>query len=176
MNWLPNELVLTANSLEGDYQMLYSIFRRDFENVEIYLGNTRVYYQEAIDNRLAGQYPHGFTHLVTKENGGQRIIDYNRAPRLPWVRAIIEHADDPSVIVLRDSKYKPKRGLTEITYLWLEEKDFLVVLSSINHGQHNGLIINTAYTITERYTQKQLQKLREINYLKNKETPRGRLY
>lgn len=161
MDWLPDELLLLTCSLEDDYASLYAVFEHDFVDTEIYFDNCKVYYQKAIDHKTPGQYPHGFTHLITKENGGQRIIDYDRATKLPWVRAIIEHADDPSVIVLNNQERSAKRGLREVTYLWLEEKDFLVVLSRINHGEYDGKIIITAYTITESYKIKQLRQLKK---------------
>ena len=158
MDWLPNELSLLSGNLEDDYGKLFEVFRRDFIETQLYFSGERVVYQEAIDRNAPGEYPHGFTHLITKKNGGQRIIDYDRATKLPWVRAIIEHSDDPSIAVIKKTQSSEKYGLTDNTYLWLESRDFLVVLRRITKGFYQGQMLITAYAITEQYERKRLYK------------------
>ena len=160
MDWLPDELQLASGSLEEDYKKLYKVFENDFIKSKIYYNGERVIYQKAIDHKTPGEYPHGFTHLITRKNGNQRIIDYDRAVRLPWVKAVIEHADDPAVVILTVQRYAKNNGLTDNTYLWLEEKKFLIILSRINHGKNRGQMIITAYTITENYVIKKLEDIR----------------
>lgn len=158
MDWLPDELQLASGSLEEDYKKLYKVFENDFIKSKIYYNGERVIYQKAIDHKTPGEYPHGFTHLITRKNGNQRIIDYDRAVRLPWVKAVIEHADDPAVVILTVQRYAKNNGLTDNTYLWLEEKKFLIILSRINHGKNRGQMIITAYTITENYVIKKTRR------------------
>ena len=164
MDWLPREMPLLSGSLEQDYDDLHEVFKRDFVESEVYYEGKKVYYRTSIDRTtFDGKYCVGFTHLVTRKNGGQRIIDYGRARRLPWVRAIIEHADDPAVVVLEKISFVPRRGAVRNTYLWLEEKDFLVILScKIDDGGagEDGQLIVTAYTITESYMRRDLESLR----------------
>lgn len=160
MDWLPDELQLASGSLEEDYKKLYKVFESDFIKSKVYYNGERIIYQKAIDNKTPGGYPHGFTHLITRKNGNQRIIDYDRAVRLPWVKAVIEHADDPAVVILTAKRYTKNNGLTDNTYLWLEEKKFLIILSRINHGKNRGQMIITAYTITENYVVKKLEDIR----------------
>lgn len=158
MEWLPSELSLLSGNLEDDYSKLFEIFKRDFIETQLYFSGERVVYQEAIDCKAPGEYPHGFTHLITRENGGQRIIDYDRATKLPWIRAIIEHSDDSSIIVMKRTQSSEKYGLTDNTYLWLESRDFLVVLRRITKGFYQGQMLITAFAITESHERKRLHK------------------
>lgn len=158
MEWLPSELSLLSGNLEDDYSKLFEIFKRDFIETQLYFSGERVVYQEAIDRKAPGEYPHGFTHLITRENGGQRIIDYDRATKLPWIRAIIEHSDDSSIIVMKRTQSSEKYGLTDNTYLWLESRDFLVVLRRITKGFYQGQMLITAFAITESHERKRLHK------------------
>lgn len=161
MDWLPSELLLPSGNLDGDYAKLYEVFKRDFVESPLYFLNEKVTWQEAIDRKAPGEYPHGFTHLVTRENGSQRIIDYDRAAKLPWIRAIIEHSDDPNVVIIRKTQASEKYGLADNTYLWLESHDFLVVLRHITKGIYKGQMLITAYAITESYERKRLNKWRD---------------
>lgn len=158
MEWLPSELSLLSGNLEDDYSKLFEIFKRDFIETQLYFSGERVVYQEAIDRKAPGEYPHGFTHLITRENGGQRIIDYDRATKLPWIRAIIEHSDDSSIIVMKRTQSNEKYGLMNNTYLWLESRDFLVVLRRITKGFYQGQMLITAFAITESHERKRLHK------------------
>lgn len=158
MEWLPSELSLLSGNLEDDYSKLFEIFKRDFIETQLYFSGERVVYQEAIDRKAPGEYPHGFTHLITRENGGQRIIDYDRATKLSWIRAIIEHSDDSSIIVMKRTQSSEKYGLTDNTYLWLESRDFLVVLRRITKGFYQGQMLITAFAITESHERKRLHK------------------
>lgn len=161
MDWLPNKLSLSSSKLEDDYKVLYEVFERDFINTELNFRGEKVTYQEAIDRKTPGGYPHGFTHLVTRENGDQRIIDYDRATRLPWVRAIIEHSEDEAVSIIEKRQVSQKYGMVDNTYLWLEACNFLVILRRIKSGPYEGQMLVTSYAITEAYQKNQLRKYRE---------------
>ena len=165
MDWLPNELSLLSGNLEDDYDKLFKIFKHDFIETQLYFHGEKIVYQEAIDHNTPGEYPHGFTHLITRKNGGQRIIDYGRATKLPWVRAIIEHSNDPAIVIIKKTQSSEKYVLVDNTYLWLENHDFLVVLRHITKGFYQGQMLITAYVITESYERKRLYKW--LNEAKN---------
>ena len=159
MDWLPKELSLDSRDINEDYSRLYEIFKKDFVESKVYFRGELVVFQDAHDATApTGQYPHGFTHLITRKNAGQRIIDYNRAVRLPWIREIIEHCDDSSVVIINRKQLNKRYGITDNTYLWLQEKDFVVILRKIPKGRYCGQMLVTAYATTDRYMKKKLEK------------------
>lgn len=82
--------------------------------------------------------------MITRGNG-LRVMDYDRANKLPWVRAILDNYKQPEVIAFWAENIKGDR-----LYLWLEEHDFVVILSPLvgkSASLSSESIIVTAYSI-----------------------------
>jgi len=177
MDWLPKEIVLRANSLKEDYNILFEVFKHDFIDSKVVFRGEVVRFQEAEDKQLPMGFPHGFTHLVTHEDNSthQRFIDYNRATKISWIKAIIEHCNDDAVIIIERQQSNAKYGITDNVYLWLKEKDFVVILRRIPRGKYKGQMLITAYAITESFARRKLERyLKE--YQEKRERPGGALY
>jgi len=105
---------------------------------------------------MGGVYTYGFTHLVT-HGDEDRAIDYDRAVKLPWVRAILDNYTEPEVTAFCVDQPKG-----ETMYLWLADEDFVVTLRALKSKKERELnprkIIVTAYHVYS-YGRKDLQRL-----------------
>jgi hypothetical protein len=109
--------------------MLYGQFERDFKlSCPRFRGRAVIH-----DRRLA---PDGreraFWHLVTRgdHRDYEGTPDYDRAGKLPWIRALIEKPDAPGVLCWN---YREGTGAVR-TYIWCEGRDFAVVLERLSKG------------------------------------------
>lgn len=156
-DWLPPQLRLNGASLQANYDELFAIYERDFINgSEIIVDGSLVINDNTVDQTFGnGSYTYGFTHLITKGKD-DRYIDYDRAKKLPWVRAILENYREPEVTAFYVNTPK---GPT--LYLWLVDSDYVVVLKrprSKKERNANNKIIVTAYHLQD-YGRNDLQKL-----------------
>ena len=112
---------------------VFSVFIKDFvESAPVFKGN-KVFH----DNHDDDGKPAAFVHITTEDDhdSGERVICLRRCERISWIRSIIEHADDPSVLVWeKDQKTDKRRAIR--TYLFLEKQDFLVILQRIKYGHY----------------------------------------
>ena len=91
-----------------------------------------------------------FWHVISSgATEEKRFVDPRRCERIRWIRAVIEHAGDPSVKVW----FTNRSGESRIC-LWLEEQEYLVILAE----RKGYLLIWTAYTVTENHRKRKLQK------------------
>lgn len=152
--WLPSELTFPGGSVQDDYNRLYAQFTQDFlsgnrlqiEGDDIVVDPTR-------DSILA-QYECGFTHLVTRESGGQRFIDYDRAKKLSWARPLIENYSQPEVYSFW---YQGADG-PEL-YLWLFDHDYVVILKPWRGARYatTTKVVVTAFSV-ESWKRRDLQR------------------
>jgi len=145
-------------NLDGDWQghilpLLYNVFCRDFkDSVPIFNWQPVFHDTRFIDS----DKEEGFWHLVTKDqwNPGsgekERLPDFARAKRLPWVRSIIENFTCSGVKTWRYVEDNKKVR----NYLWLEQKDFMVILQE----DTKGYILITAYCVEYQNARIKLQK------------------
>ena len=96
-DWLPSPLNLRG-SYDENIKELLEVFNRDFIS-----SNNPVVdrYRVIVNNNLDPswqnlQLTYGFTHMITR-GSGLRVIDYDRANKLPWVRAILDNYKQPEV-------------------------------------------------------------------------------
>lgn len=157
--WLPEILTFNGASIEEDYQKLYAVFKRDFIDNPPLLEVRPVLFERAPD-RQDNRYPHGFVHLITHNMGGQRFIEYERACRLPWVKAVIEQRHRPEISFFAARQATKNYGIAINYYLWLEQLSFVVILRDVKRGGCAGKMIITAYN-TDKYSNKKLVSLRE---------------
>jgi hypothetical protein len=155
-DWLPDELELLGMSINDDYIKLFAIFERDFINANVVVvDGDEVIYDTSLDPVTDGKYPRGFTHLVTKGET-ERVIDYDRARKLPWVRSVLENYNELGVISFWVAQSK-----AESLYLWLQDYDFIVVLRRLKSEkcQNAKKIIVTAFHVYGRKSRHRYQKL-----------------
>lgn len=145
--WLPEELCLNNSSLQEDYDFLHDIFIRDFSNIEdIVVDSKGVYIDRGRDVQYP-EYERGFLHFVTRVNGSERPIDYERAKKLNWVLPVLKHYMEPEVKAFWSLGPKDKS-----LYLWLEDFDFLIVLKDWKSNKNRKTrIVVTSYSVDDSY-------------------------
>jgi len=130
---------------------LYQIFKKDFIDRPLYYRRVVV----KIDNRkIDSDKEEAFWHIITRtdQRTKQRLPNFERARRLPWVRAIIEHPDAPEILEWKYLEYV--KGYPRIRiYLWLERFDFVVILEE----KENEVFLVTAYYVEGESTCRRLR-------------------
>lgn len=151
--WLPRQLAFSGNDINNDYEKLHKIFKRDFiDSSSVSIDGLVVVVDSSIDPLSSAGYTRGFMHLVTI-GVDSRSIDYDRASKLPWVRAVLENYLQPEITAFWAPHQKG-----ETLYLWLVDYDFVVILRKQKSVSYiNRSIIVTAYHV-DRHGKKSLQK------------------
>ena len=155
--WLPPHLKLNGSSLQLDIDKLYGLYHNDFVIAPpSIVDSSPVYVNTHPDkSRWGGKYPHGFTHMVTRGKT-DRTIDYDRAQKLPWVKAILDNYTMPEVTGFWTTTPEGDK-----LFLWLQDLDFVVIIcpkheNTIAVGQNRVII--TAYHIDQHWMRRDLQK------------------
>lgn len=160
-SWLPDEICLDGQNIEEDYSALFAVFERDFivSGVHpIVIEGSIVRVNTIPDPNFDNNYPFGFTHIITKGVNGDRVIDYDRARKLSWVRPVLENYNDTQYIKAFWSKRNKKNRPT--LYLWLYDFDFMVLLTKMKSKVSSDRIIVTAFHV-HPYNRQYYQKLLE---------------
>jgi hypothetical protein len=129
---------------------IFSLFKRDFISTTPLYKGKKVFYDKKDDNGK----PATFVHITTEESmtSKERNLCLRRCERITWIKAIIEHASDPIVLVW-EKEQKTSRRKAIRTYLFLEQEDFLVILQEIKYGH---------YMITAIYVDNPNQKKKHL--------------
>ncbi|MGD0155111.1 MAG: hypothetical protein ABSB50_03370 [Terracidiphilus sp.] len=127
-NWLP-ELFEVNPWTDATFGRLYEIFVRDFKGVNLRLDGVPVRYFADLDTDGKELI---FWYLVSKEDAseGDRLPDFSRCARLPWVAAVISNSNQPEVTKW---DFREAKGYVN-TYFWLKEFDFVVILRKFKNG------------------------------------------
>lgn len=161
-DWLPP--IVKLQDFDGDSEKylehLFSIFETDFVRSTPSYEGQRVFYDKKDD----GGRPGCFVHITTEENKqtGEREICLRRCERIAWVKAIIEHADDPAVLVWEIEHFGKKRA-SKRTCLFLEEGDFLIVLTEIKWGHYIVTAVYVDHPHQKRRHQEAYKKYKSVN-------------
>ncbi|MGH7598766.1 MAG: hypothetical protein ACREOI_20625 [bacterium] len=110
--------------MDKSLAMLYSIFDTDFKQTKRFFEGRPVWWDRRI---LAGdRYEEGFWHLITKtdQSTNERLLDPRRAERLPWCGPTISNSADQAIKVW---DFQESGGRLR-TYVWLEERDYVIIL------------------------------------------------
>lgn len=156
-DWL--EPIVKLSDFNGDpneyIEHLFSIFKRDFILNTPTFRNQKVLFDKKDD---AGK-PQAFVHITTEEEKAtkQRKLCLRRCERIAWIKAIIEHCDDQSVL-LWEAEHFGKRRTTKRIYLFLESENFLVILEEMKWGH---------YMITAIYVDIPNQKRKHLKSYQN---------
>jgi len=152
-DWLPG--LLQLQEFSGDWQRyedeVYSRFYTDFIESQPMLQGLPVYVKRFLENGKERGFWHCIQEGPVEED---RTPDLRRCERIAWIRAIIEHTDDPRV------KKWPRKVKGRSRYLlWLEEAEYLVVLER----RRTAWILWTAYCVTEPHRERKLQRQYEAS-------------
>ena len=132
-DWL--ERITKLEDFEGDpekyIEHLHSLFERDFVTAPAQFRGEKVLFDGGDDNGK----PRAFVHITTEEDRAtqQRNLCLRRCERIAWIKAIIEHCDDPAVLVWEKEHFGHQRISNRI-YLFLECDNFLVILEQLRKG------------------------------------------
>jgi hypothetical protein len=132
-------LLECSGQWERTVSKLYDVFRDDFVRGRPRLRGKRVWWDRRV---LPGErYEEGFWHLVSRFDvgSGERLLDFRRAERLCWCRAILDHADEPEI-----TSWDSTVGAKVRAYLWLEAEDYVVV---VEHRSPDVALLITAYCV-----------------------------
>jgi hypothetical protein len=156
-DWLPALVRLEDHG--GDWEKyinaVFAEFYRDFiESQPKFRGRwVRCRRDPMFDGKEAG-----FWHCVSEgESEARRVPDLRRCERIRWIRAVIEHATDPSV-----DHWTNKRGPETRHLIWWDEA-FLVVLAERTR-QRDGFQyfqLITAYCTPEEQRRDKLRRERD---------------
>lgn len=158
-DWLPPQLRLTGMSYQNNLDALYQVYERDFiTSSPVLVDGCRVIVDNRPDSTWNDIYTYGFTHIITRGDE-HRGLDFDRAKKLPWVRAVLENYTEPEVTAFWYSKPKGDR-----LYLWLQDHDFVVILTPLvgkRAASKGDRIIVTAYSVDSHRRYDLEQQLRK---------------
>lgn len=126
--------------MNGEWELvlnrLYACFRSIFYAEPRLLVNGRLL---ALDGRcLDDDKEEGFWHIISEGKKGNRMPDYDRARRMPWIPAMLNVA--APVI----SRWRYQEGSGEIRqYYWLEAHRYVLILEE----GRNVTFLVTAYYV-----------------------------
>ena len=126
LEFLPDKL-----SLDGTYeemlQILYNTFENDIKTPTFRLNNLPIVF----DNRkIDSPFEEGFWHIITRGKE-DRLIDYKRAKRLPWLRPMIENISDSGLLVWIEYDYDRRGKKVKKTYIWYRDGRYIIILKEI---------------------------------------------
>lgn len=148
-NWLPPLVLLDESGGEWDryVEKVYEYFKHDFiDHKPIFRGRRLGLKRHPLSQGKEATFWHFTSEGPDEPN---RIPDLRRCERIRWPRPIIELGDAKGVKVWTSIRNNELR-----IHLWLESKDYLVVLA--DRGDY--LLPWTAYPVTRDHTRRKLQK------------------
>lgn len=158
----PDFLPLPLASIE-DYaafiELAYSVFEKDFVLEPTFMNGVKIVHDTTIENGKTKT----FWHLISEDEPvtGNRLYNYDRISRVPWIKPIIINNLDISI-----KCWETMRGKHCRICLWLFEHDYIVVL---NKNKENYFLI-TAYFVRYERKRKQLEN-EYVTFIKAKNRP-----
>ena len=150
---------LDLSSIEAAqiFDMLYDIFYDDFIANKTFL-NGSIYINPQSHKKEEGKEL-SFWHLTTrtqsrlKKEGNrtikikERLLDFDRAKRIHWIKPIIDNALAAHNIKLFYKKETTKKKPIRL-YLWAEDEDFVVILQKL--GKSSSFLVTSFYITHQR--------------------------
>ena len=166
-DWLP-EMFCVDPWGHNTYDHLYRVFCDAIRDVPLrYEGNRVWFFPEKEDGREAI-----FWHLTTRkqrtgsvprrkrkferrgnlrDGSTERLPDFRRCERLPWVNPLIHHPADPNVLAW---DYKEGDGTIK-TYAWIKTESFVVVMKRY---QDMSRRLVTSFYVDKDYTRQDFER------------------
>lgn len=162
LDWLPKLILLQDYPANEYIEVVYQIFKRDFEDSKPKFGNYPVRLKK---HPVSKDKSATFWHMVsTGEIESERDIDVRRCERIGWVKPIMEKFDlqnnDTDILW-----WIEKRGSEQRFHLALKDFSYLVVIA--NRGEY--VLPWTAFYIEYEHQRQKLKKKYE-SYWNNKKT------
>ncbi|MBA4092053.1 MAG: hypothetical protein C0494_15885 [Sphingobium sp.] len=105
---------------------LYACFRSIFFSDPRLLADGRLLTCDG--RRLDDDKEEGFWHIVSKDSGGERLPDFDRARCIPWIPAMLD-GSAPGI-----SRWRYQEGSGAIRqYYWLEAECYVLILQESKH-------------------------------------------
>jgi len=152
-DWLPNAIELS--DFGGDWERyqeeIYRCFCDDFHGTPLHFEGVRVSAKRHPEvNGMSGT----FWHIVSSDEGEDRMPDLDRCKCVLWPRAIIENCNDSAVLKWRSENHSGgSRSL-----LWLKEHDYLVVIAHRSSERGEYCMLWTAYKVKYEHVRRKLQR------------------
>jgi len=119
------------------YKETYKYFLSELKNKDLYLGRKKI----ILNLRILEDWgkEEAYIHLITEDRvaggiriKGDRLVDLKRAKRIKWFKEIILNNNRVEILKWIE---KPQKGENNYKkphlYLWLKDKDYLIVLKDI---------------------------------------------
>lgn len=154
--WLP-ELV-ELHTYDGDWrtyiEVVYQFFVEQFIDTQPLFEGNKVAFKRhpEEDNKV---YTFGHCTSSDEKIVDDRVPDLRRCERIRWIRPIIENFNDPAIKIWKNKRNRETRVL-----LWLEEMDYVVILSE----RKGYYILWTTYMTDRRHTREKFEREYE-NYI-----------
>lgn len=158
-SWLPSPLFYAPfiGDEQGYIETAYNIFQTDFIHTKSKFQGKPLIINADITYKNKEET---FWHLISEKSGttGQRIPNFERCERLPWIRSILDNADIRSdILIWENQRYNPKNKRRTVhtpvlfndsqfphLVVLAEQKPVVVLLSSYpikpNSHKHQSLI------------------------------------
>ncbi len=156
-DWLDPLVCLT--DFDGDpkayIEHLYTLFVRDFITTRPQFKDAPVLFDRIIESGK----PRTFTHITTEEDRatGDRVLSLRRCERIGWIKAIIEHVNDPAILFWEKEHFAPQRKANRL-YFFLECDNFLVIIEEKKSGH---FMITAIYVDNPNQKRKHLKAYEE---------------
>lgn len=157
--WLPG--LIELNDYGGNWreyiEVVYQFFVEQFvDNQPLYKGMTVAFKRHPEeDNKV-----YTFGHCTSSDEKiiADRVPDLRRCERIRWIRPIIENCHDPAIKIWKNKRKRETRVL-----FWLEEMDFVVILTE----RKGYYILWTTYMTDRPHTREKFRKEYEAYISRN---------
>ncbi|MGL4671529.1 hypothetical protein [Cetobacterium sp.] len=142
-------------------EVLYEVFKDNFIDNPAYL-NENIFIDPRSKFKTDGKEDI-FWHIITRDydKNGKRTLDLERGIRIGWIKPVILNCNCDKVKVFY---YKESNNKVRL-YLWLYEKDFIVILQKL--GKSSTYLV-TSFYIDQKYKRETYGKRFE-NYINKKD-------
>lgn len=146
--WLPPIVPSSSVDWEKHLNLLFSYFKKDFIDSKPEFRGLNVLLKKFPDQTDA--FHPTFWHIISDgEIEEERSVNISRCERIRWPRPIIEHENEPNILVWENER----RGDMSVC-IYFEEVEYIVIL-----GERNGyFVFTTAYLVNYKNTKKKLLK------------------
>ena len=160
------ELLELSGSEQDNWASLSRVFKRDIQdNPDFVFRGDRIYpikCEGLMDlERLFTHLTHRADHFVDAAGRDyeKRVYDARRSERLHWIRHHVEEKspDCLEVFTVTERDTAKHRDVTK-TYLYDAGEHYVIVLE---HQRKGGYYLLTAFYLSEKYAEKQLEKKRK---------------